>query len=153
MGFTRVERRAQSEGVETRSEKGAPDPERGDARLDKWLWAVRVFKTRALAAEACRLGRVSVEGREAKASLGLRPGQRVEAQQGLIVRRLLVLGLPRGRQSPAKAKEFVRDETPAELVEEAREQRVQHLLAGGGGRPDKRQRRAREALWREPDGL
>ncbi len=121
---------------------GAP----GDARLDKWLWAVRAYKTRALAAEACRLGRVTVDGREAKASAGLRPGQVIEARQGLVLRRLVVLGVPRGRQGAAKAKEFARDETPAEALEVAREQRVQHLLAGGGARPDKHQRKAREAF-------
>lgn len=124
-----------------------------DARLDKWLWTVRAYKTRALAAEACRLGRVIVDGREAKPAASVRAGQVIEARQGLVTRRLVVLGVPRGRQGPAKAKEFVRDETPPEALEAAREQRVQHLLAGGKGRPTKRDRRAREALRENPDKL
>ena len=129
--------------------KDAPD----DARLDKWLWAVRAYKTRALAAEACRLGRVTVDGREAKPAATVRTGQVIEARQGVVVRRLVALGVPRGRQGPSKARDFVRDETPTEALEAAKQQRVQHVLAGGGGRPTKRDRRARETLWKEADGL
>ncbi len=122
-----------------------------DARLDKWLWMVRAYKTRAEAAEACRLGRVEVDARPAKAAATVRPGQVVSARQGLIERRLVVLGVPRGRQGAAKVGEFMRDETPPEQIEAAREQRVQHLLAGGGPRPTKKDRRAREA-WRASGG-
>ncbi|MCU0792615.1 MAG: S4 domain-containing protein [Opitutaceae bacterium] len=122
-----------------------------DARLDKWLWTVRVFKTRAEAAEACRLGRVTADGRPAKAAHTVRPGQRIEVRQGLVTRQLVVQGAPRGRQAAAKIGEFVRDETPAEELAAAREQRVQNILAGGGERPTKRDRRAREALWSRAD--
>lgn len=122
-----------------------------DARLDKWLWMVRAYRTRAEAAEACRLGRVEVDGRPAKAAHAVRAGQGVTAKQGLVTRRWVVLGVPRGRQGAAKVGEFARDETPVEEVAAAREQRVQNILAGGGDRPTKRDRRAREALWRERD--
>lgn len=118
-----------------------------DARLDKWLWMVRAYKTRAEAAEACRLGRVEVDARPAKAAATVRPGQVVSARQGLIERRLVVLGVPRGRQGAAKVAEFMRDETPPEQIEAAREQRVRHILAGGGARPTKKDRRARDAWW------
>ena len=150
--FTRVRRRAQSDRVESPQNRSAPESA-DDARLDKWLWMVRAYKTRALAAEACRLGRVTLEGREAKPAASVRPGQVVEARQGIITRRLVVLGVPRGRQGPAKAREFARDETPPEALEAAREQRVQHILAGGGPRPTKRDRRARDALREEPEAL
>ncbi len=152
MIFTRIGRRAQSDPVETPQNR---DPAAGaeDARLDKWLWTVRAYKTRALAAEACRLGRVVVDGREAKPAASVRPGQVVEARQGIILRRLVVLGLPRGRQGAAKTGDFVRDETPPEALEAARQQRVQHILAGGAARPTKRDRRVRDALWKEPDGF
>jgi ribosome-associated heat shock protein Hsp15 len=133
------------------AEKSVPPPRPEDARLDKWLWSVRAYKTRALAAEACRLGRVAVDGREAKPAATVRPGQVVEAREGIVTRRLVVLGVPRGRQGPARAKDFARDETPPEALAAAREQRVQHILAGGGARPTKRDRRARERLWGEPD--
>lgn len=133
----------------------APDAPAGpdDARLDKWLWTVRAYKTRSLAAEACRLGRVTIDGREAKPAATVRPGQVIEARQGTVPRRLVVLGIPRGRQGPAKARDFVRDETPPEALEAARQQRVQQILEGGQGRPTKRDRRVRDALWDEPDAL
>ncbi len=118
-----------------------------DARLDKWLWLVRAYKTRALAAEACRLGRVQVDGREAKPAATVRIGQVVEARQGIVTRRLVVLGIPRGRQGAAKAAEFARDETPPEMLAAAREQRVQNILAGGGTKPTKRDLRARRKLF------
>lgn len=117
-----------------------------DTRLDKWLWMVRAFKTRALATEACRTGRVTVDGREAKPALSVRSGQVIEVRDGLVMRRRVVLGVPPGRQGAARVGEFARDETPPDQVVEARERRVQHILAGGGGRPTKRDRRAREAL-------
>jgi ribosome-associated heat shock protein Hsp15 len=142
------------ESPQHRAREGdAPDaPDADDARLDKWLWTVRAYKTRALAAEACRLGRVSIDGRDAaKPSASVRPGQVIEARQGIVTRRLVVLGVPRGRQGPAKARDFARDETPPEELEAAREQRVQHILAGGGTRPTKRDRRARAALHDSPD--
>ena len=138
--------------METPQNRDVP-PSLEDARLDKWLWSVRVYKTRALAAEACRLGRVTVDGREAKAAASVRLGQVIEARQGIVVRRLVVLGLPRGRQGAAKAADYARDETSPEGLEAARQQRVQHILAGGGGRPTKRDRRERETLWEDPDGF
>lgn len=124
-----------------------------DARLDKWLWMLRAYKTRAEAAEACRLGRVSIDGREAKAAATVRAGQVVEARQGLVTRRLVVLGVPRGRQGAARTGEFARDETSAEDYAAAREQRVMHVLAGGGGRPTKKDRRARDEFMRRGNVL
>lgn len=108
---------------------------------------VRAYKTRALAAEACRLGRVSVDGREAKPAAIVRAGQVIEARQGLVARKLVVLGVPRGRQSAANMVTFARDETPPEMIEAAREQRVQNILSGGGIRPTKRDLRARRKLF------
>lgn len=125
----------------------AAAPSADDARLDKWLWLVRAYKTRALAAEACRLGRVQVDGREAKPAATVRAGQVVEMRQGIVTRRLAVLGMPRGRQGAAKVPEFARDETPPEMLASAREQRVQSILAGGKTKPSKRDLRVRRKLF------
>lgn len=125
----------------------APAPlDATDARLDKWLWCVRACKTRALAAEACKSGRVHIDGREAKPASTVRPGQLVEYRDGALTRRLRVLGAPRSRVAASALPPFVGDETPPEEIAAAREQRVQNLLAGGATRPDKHARRARQAL-------
>lgn len=107
---------------------------------------VRAFKTRSEAAEACRLGRVMADGRVAKPAASVRAGQVIEAKAGLVTRRLVVLGVPRGRQGAARVGEFLRDETLPEMYAAARENRVQNLLAGGGGRPHKRDRRVRASF-------
>jgi ribosome-associated heat shock protein Hsp15 len=133
----------QSGGVESQDSSSAA---LDDARLDKWLWTVRAYKLRAEAAEACRLGRVVVDGRVSKPAASVRAGQLIEVKVGLVTRRLVVLGVPRGRQGAARVGEFLRDETPPEMYAAARENRVQNLLAGGVGRPDKRDRRARASF-------
>lgn len=119
----------------------------GEARADKWMWMVRVFKTRELAAEACRAGRVLVEGREIKPSHTLRPGHKLEVRQGVLTRWLVFLASPKSRQGAARLGDYLRDETPPEDYERAAEIRRQQNLAAGEGRPDdKRERRALRAL-------
>jgi ribosome-associated heat shock protein Hsp15 len=118
------------------------------ARIDKWLWAVRLFKTRALATDACRVGSVLVAGHAAKPARDVRAGELVEVRQGLITRTLRVVGVPRSRVGPKKVPEFCADLTPQSEFEKAREQRVQQFLARekGSGRPTKRDRRAIDRL-------
>ena len=74
-------------------------------RLDKWLWAARFFKTRALAADEIGRGRVSVNGQVAKASRELRPGDRIVLRQGVVERTvdLLALSTTRGSAPTAQA--------------------------------------------------
>ncbi|AKC83538.1 hypothetical protein IMCC26134_13525 [Verrucomicrobia bacterium IMCC26134] len=121
-----------------------------DARLDKWLWTVRVFKTRPMAAEACRSGRVQVNGREAKAAHSLRAGQIVEVRVGAVTRKLVMLAVPRGRQAAARLSDFMRDETPPEVYARAAEISREQAQAGAAGKPvGKRDRRARRELWGE----
>ncbi len=116
-------------------------------RLDKWLWMIRVFKTRELAAEACRAGHVAVNGKEAKPAQCLRPGHAVEVRQGILTRRLVMLVCPPGRQAAARLAEFVRDETPPEIYARAAEARHQQHLAGEAGKSaNKRERRVRRAF-------
>jgi ribosome-associated heat shock protein Hsp15 len=116
-------------------------------RLDKWLWMIRVFKTRELAAEACRAGHVVVNGREAKPAQTLSPGLAVEVRQGMVARRLVMLVCPPGRQSAAHLGNFVRDETPPEVYTRAAETRAQQRIAGAAGKSvDKRERRVRRAF-------
>lgn len=124
-------------------------PER--MRLDKWLWAARFFKTRALACEAIDKGRVSVNGIAAKASRELRPGDLISLRQGDLPRTVLLKALSH-RRGPASAAQLLYEETAESLalrarLEEQRRHRVEPALAIEQGRPTKRDRR-RLAQWR-----
>lgn len=120
----------------------------GAARLDRWLWAVRMFKTRALAADACRAGSVNIGELTAKPAREVHAGERITVRQGLVTRTLRVVGVPRSRVGANKVPEFCEDLTPPEEFEKAAARRVQHFLARekGSGRPTKRDRRAIDKL-------
>jgi ribosome-associated heat shock protein Hsp15 len=112
-------------------------------RVDKWLWAARLAKTRALAAEAAKGGRVHVNGTAVKPSREIRPGDRLEITAG--ARRLTVdvLGLAE-RRGPAREAARLSEETPESR--EARERAAAERRLGEpaperGPRPTKRDRR------------
>lgn len=52
-----------------------------EARIDKWMWAVRIFKTRTIAAEACKKGRISINGALAKAARTVKPGDVIQVRK------------------------------------------------------------------------
>jgi ribosome-associated heat shock protein Hsp15 len=117
----------------------------GSVRLDKWLWAARVFKTRSLAAGACDGGKVDVNDQAAKPAKAVRPGDtiRVTLPQGR--RRILkIAALEERRGSAAVARTLYEDLTPPEPP------RVRWapppLRPPGSGRPTKRERRALDRL-------
>jgi ribosome-associated heat shock protein Hsp15 len=118
------------------------------ARLDKWLWSVRVFKTRSLASDACRAGSVSVNEQPAKPARDVRPGETIVVRQGLVRRTLRVLDVPKSRLGPKMVPAFCTDLTPPEEFQKAREHPVEHLLERekGSGRPTKRDRRLLDRL-------
>ena len=118
-------------------------------RIDKWLWATRLFKTRSLAAAACKAGVVEIAGRAAKPAHDVRAGETVCVRQGLVLRTLRVLGIPPGRVGAKLVASYCEDLTPPSEFEKAREQRVQQVLARekGSGRPTKRDRRALDRLF------
>lgn len=122
----------------------------GAARLDKWLWAVRLFKTRSLATDACRAGSVTIGDQPVKPAREVRAGELVLVRQGLVVRTLKVVAVPPSRLGAKRVPEFCADLTPAEEFEKARENSVQQLLARekGSGRPTKRERRLLDELLR-----
>jgi ribosome-associated heat shock protein Hsp15 len=117
-------------------------------RVDKWLWAVRIFRTRTLATNACRAGSVAVNGQPAKASREVRVGEKVVVQQGLIQRTFAVIEVPRTRVGAKIVAQYCDDQTPPEEFEKARHNRVQQFLARakGSGRPTKRDRRLIDQL-------
>ncbi len=119
------------------------------ARLDKWLWCVRLFKTRALATDACRAGTVLVNDLPAKPARDVHVGEIVTVRQGLITRTMRVVAVPASRLGAKLVPAHGEDLTPAAEYEKAHAQRVQHLLARekGSGRPTKRDRRQLERLF------
>jgi ribosome-associated heat shock protein Hsp15 len=119
-------------------------------RLDKWLWAVRIFKSRSLASDACRAGSVAVNELTAKPARDVRPGELVTVRQGLVLRTLRVVGVPASRVGAKLVPNFCADLTPREELEKGRERSVQDLLARekGSGRPTKRDRRLLDQMFR-----
>ncbi len=120
-----------------------------DIRLDKWLWSVRVFKTRAEATAVCRNGRVQVNGLEAKPGRDLHPGEIVIVRVGLVTRTLKVVSAPRSRVGAKHLVEFLTDLTPAAEYDRAKQAALEHMLARerGKGRPTKRDRRDLSRLF------
>ncbi len=122
-------------------------PER--VRVDKWLWAVRAFRTRSAATEACIAGRVTVNGEPAKAATRVRIGDEVAARRRDRVLVYGVVGLIEKRVSAAAAAELVDDRSPEP---EPRTAGPGPAAAGlrdrGQGRPTKRDRRRIDDLRR-----
>lgn len=117
-------------------------------RLDKWLWAVRIYKSRALATAAITAGHVRVNGQPAKPAREARPSDLVTARIDVVLRTVRVLGAPPSRVGAKLVPEFAEDLTPPEEFAKRRE--VNLLPPGirppGAGRPTKRDRREMEQL-------
>jgi ribosome-associated heat shock protein Hsp15 len=114
-----------------------------DPRLDKWLWSVRVFKTRPLATAACRAGKVLIGELEAKPGRDVHVGETVTIHLGVVTRTLKVVAMPKSRVAAKQLPEFMTDLTPPAEYERARQAGIEHLLARqrGLGRPTKKERR------------
>src|SRR5579859_3913 len=118
-------------------------------RIDKWLWAARFFKTRALAARACELGRIESNGQQAKASREVRIGDslQVKTEGGDFQVEVLALSAMRG---PAAVARTLYEETEAsrELRMKLAEERkaMRHFEALREGKPSKRDRRKIDRL-------
>lgn len=120
---------------------GEPDK----VRLDRWLWSVRIFKSRNLATEACKKNWVKLDGHPAKPSKEIKMGDVITIKLGPLQKIVSVVGLIEKRTSPAKAGNYVADLTPPEAYEKAKQARL-HLAPRivskkGIGRPTKKQRR------------
>ena len=114
-------------------------------RVDKWLWAVRVFKTRTAANEACATGKVRVNGEPAKPATKMEAGDRVRARVHGSVRDLEVVELVEKRVGAPKAAEAYVDHAPPDEPRRGSAQAVDSPVVArrerGTGRPTKRDRR------------
>jgi ribosome-associated heat shock protein Hsp15 len=129
-------------------------PSQEPVRVDKWLWAARLAKTRALAAEAVNGGRVHVNGRTVKASKEVGPGDQLELTTGPVRIDVRILGTAPRRVSAALAAELYEEsaDSRAERERLAAERRLLGPTAAppGGARPTKRDRRRYDALGGAP---
>lgn len=112
-------------------------------RVDKWLWAVRVFKTRVQAAEACRGGKIKIDGQNAKASRDVKEGDEIDIQLGILKKTLRVKVAAKNRVSAKLVPDLAEDLTPAEEYEkmDMLRQLNHEKRDRGAGRPTKKDRR------------
>lgn len=113
-------------------------------RMDKWLWAVRLYKTRQLAAEACEKGRIRIGGVEVKASRQVKAGEEIVIHRGPWYQHVRVIALNDRRMSASLVHEYCEDITPASEVERLKMHQAALAawnIKGGTGRPTKKDRR------------
>ncbi len=121
----------------------------GSVRIDRWLLAARIFKTRSLCAAACEGGKVEVNGVTASAHKLVRPGDRVRVTTPAGRRELVVRALGVRRLAASDARELYDDVTPPPSPEELERRRFPgEIRDPGSGRPTKRDRRALQRLRR-----
>lgn len=117
-------------------------------RIDKFLWAVRYFKTRNQAAEACKKHHVRINGQTVKPSKEVYPGDRIELRKNQVDYSLEVLQVPDNRLGAKLVPLYIKDTTPPEAFEHQRMMRMaqSYYRRKGTGRPTKKDRRALDRL-------
>lgn len=116
------------------------------ARLDKWLWAVRLFKTRSTAADACKKGRISVNGAQAKAAHTVKEGDEVSVRKPPVTYTFRVKQAIEKRIGAKSVPEMLDNITAPDQMELLEMNRISGFVnrAKGTGRPTKKDRRELE---------
>lgn len=121
-------------------------------RIDKWLWAVRIFKTRKLASDACKSGKIKIDGNKLKPSRMVQIGDRITVQKGIVKHEFEVTGIIAKRGSAKIAAENVVDHTPEEELFKLKSSSKTFTLPTrkkGEGRPTKKARREMDKLKKQ----
>ena len=115
-----------------------------EARIDKWLWAARIFKTRSLAADACKSGRVTLNGAQVKPSRTVKEGDEVGVKKSTVTYTFRVKQAIEKRVGAKLLPDILEDITTPEQYEILEMQRISGFVgrAKGTGRPTKKDRRA-----------
>ena len=115
-----------------------------EARIDKWLWAARIYKTRTLATDACRNGRISINGQQVKASRTVKVGDTVGVRKPPVTYSFRVLQTIEKRVGAKLLPQILENVTPPEQYEILEMSRSSGFVdrARGTGRPTKKERRA-----------
>ena len=115
----------------------------GEIRIDKWLFAVRLFKTRGQATEACRRGKIKLNESQAKAAKSIKLGDIINIRQSPMIRSLEVIGLTERRIGAKLVENFAKDITPKEEWDKFYKSKSNRAESQNKsqGRPSKKERR------------
>lgn len=115
-----------------------------EARVDKWLWAARIFKTRSMACAACKKGQISMQGMQIKPSRVIKVGDVIEVRKSPITYSFKVLQAIEQRVGARLVPEILEDVTPAHQYELLEMSKISGFVgrARGTGRPTKKDRRS-----------
>lgn len=116
---------------------------KGEERIDKWLWEMRVFKTRTIATDACKKGRVMIGETAVKPSRTIKPGDLVSVKKPPVTYTFRVLGFPPGRVGARLVAEYLENLTPKSQMDLLEMARISGFVdrRKGLGRPTKREGR------------
>ena len=119
-----------------------------EARIDKWLWAARIFKTRSIAADACKNGRVSINGVGCKPSRPVKVGEIIDVRKPPVTYSFRILKTIEQRVGAKLLPEIYENVTPPDQYELLEMNRISGFVdrARGTGRPTKKDRRAMDAF-------
>ena len=117
-----------------------------EARIDKWLWAARIFKTRTIAAEACKKGRVMIGGSQVKAARMIKPGDVIQVKKPPITYSFKVVQPIEKRVGAKLVSEYMENVTTPDQYELLEMSKISGFVdrARGTGRPTKKERRSLE---------
>lgn len=120
-----------------------------EVRIDKYLWSIRVYKTRSEATDACKGGKVRINGADTKPSKTVKPGDTIVARKGAVVYTYRVIQLVDKRQGAKFVPTYAENLTPPEELAKLRAPVETFFLKRdrGAGRPTKKDRRQMEDLW------
>ena len=112
-----------------------------EARIDKWMWATRIFKTRTIAAEACKKGRICINGAQAKPSRMVKPGDVIQVKKPPITYSFKVLQAIEKRVGAKLVPEMMENVTTPDQYELLEMSKISGFVGKGTGRPTKKDRR------------
>ncbi len=117
-----------------------------EVRIDKWMWATRIFKTRTIAVEACKKGRISIQNVTVKPSRMIKTGDVIQVRKPPVTYSFKVLDLTEKRMGAKLVPQFLENITPPEQYELLELGKISGFInrAKGTGRPTKKDRRSLE---------
>lgn len=120
-----------------------------ETRIDKYLWSIRVYKTRSDATDACKGGKVRINGNDVKPSKAVKSGDIITVRKGAVTYSYKVLALIDKRQGAKLVSEFAENLTPQEELDKLKSPVETFFLKRdrGTGRPTKKERRQMDSLW------